>query len=347
MPDPSSAGVQGLCERGIGRIILDRPRALNALTLSMVRHIHELLTDWRSEPLRAITIESSTDAVFCAGGDIRQIRQNTLDRNLNATDEFFETEYRVNEMLASYPLPVVALIDGVCMGGGLGLSVHGPFRVVTERAVLAMPETAIGFFPDVGASYFLSRLPGGVGTYLGLTGARLGAADALEIGLATHYVVSSELPRVLRTLAVDIRPVDAVLRDLASLRPGGLEVAANRRDIDHAFTGTSLEMIARRLIDDGGEWAVRTHEALMRMSPQSLELTLDLILWGKQRTLRECLDAELVAARQVVRSPDFIEGVRAALVDKDRAPAWGKSQHEGSSPGDILWTREYADPTRA
>ena len=322
MLDPPSVGVLSRTDGGIARILLDRPRALNALTLPMVRAIAELLKIWSSEPFRAVTIESSTDGVFCAGGDIRQIRQNTLDDDLAASEDFFATEYLVNETLATYPVPVVALIDGVCMGGGLGLSAHGPFRVVTERAVLAMPETAIGFIPDVGASYFLSRLPGGVGLYLGLTGARIRAADAVDIGLATHQIASSHLSLVVPALTEDRRPVDAVLRDLASAPTEPAQIAANRRRIDAAFAATSVEAIGSRLRADGSPWAVEALAALDGASPASLQLTLDLILRGRERTLRQCLDAERNTARQVVTSPDFIEGVRAALVDKDRAPLW-------------------------
>ena len=336
MPDPAPAGVLSRAEGGIARIVLDRPRALNALTLPMIRAISELLE--RGRPERAVTIESSRDGVFCAGGDIRQIRQNTLDDDTAASDDFFAAEYRLNETLASYPVPVVALIDGVCMGGGLGLSVHGAFRVVTERAVLAMPETGIGFFPDVGASYFLSRLPGGVGLYLGLTGARIAAADALDIGLATHNVASGDLRSVVPALIEDRRPVDAVLRDLASVPPEASRIAANRRRIDAAFTATSVEAIDHRLQADGSSWAVETRSALQGASPQSLNLTLDLILRGRERTLRECLDAERDAASHVVRSADFLEGVRAALVDKDRAPVWANSEYEGiSRNGKVLW----------
>lgn len=233
------------------------------------------------------------------------------------------------------------------MGGGLGLSAHGPFRVVSERAILAMPETAIGFFPDIGASHFLSRLPGGVGAYVGLTGARLGAADALEVGLATHHVSSESIALIPKLLADTRGPVDMVLRDLESAPAQASEVAANRRHIDNAFTGTGIEVIAGRLMDDGSNWAVQTREALRGMSPQSLELTLDLILWGKQRSLRECLNAERNAARYVVHSPDFIEGVRSVLVDKDRSPVWATSQCRGlSSNGEIRWTRERVGPLR-
>lgn len=339
MPDPASPGVLSRTEGGVLRIILDRPRALNALTLPMIRATSELLEHGRSEPLRAVTIESSADGMFCAGGDIRQIRQNTLDDDTAVSDDFFATEYQLNETLASYPVPVVALIDGVCMGGGLGLSVHGAFRVVTERAVLAMPETAIGFFPDVGASYFLSRLPGSIGMYLGLTGARLRAADALDIGLATHHVPFDDLPSVVPALIEDRRPVDAVLRDLASPPAEASSVAANRRRIDAAFTAASVEAIDHRLQTDGSPWAVETRSALRGASPQSLHLTLDLILRGRERTLRQCLDAERDAAAHVVRSADFLEGVRAALVDKDRTPIWATSEYEGTSRnGKVLWT---------
>ena len=322
MADPVHEGVLGRLDDGIGRIMLDRPRALNALDRPMVDTILELLERWRPMAMRAVTIESSNPGVFCAGGDIRRIRQNTLDGRIEESNSFFAAEYRMNEMLASYPVPVVALIDGVCMGGGLGISVHGPFRVVTERAVLAMPETSIGFFPDVGASYFLSRLPGGVGTYLGLTGARLSAPDAVHLGLATHHITVDDLPSVIPALIADQRPVDAVLRDLASPVAEPSALAMDRAAIDAVFSGTSLSDILERLDVERDPWASRTRDALRRASPRSLRVTLDLLVAGRQRTLHQCLEAELAAARSVTRSPDFLEGVRAALVDKDRTPIW-------------------------
>ncbi|MEF2978967.1 3-hydroxyisobutyryl-CoA hydrolase [Subtercola sp. YIM 133946] len=332
--------VYGLREGGLARIVLDRPRALNALTLPMVRRIRDLLEGWRPEPPRVVVIESSTGGVFSAGGDIRQIRQNSLDDATAASDEFFETEYRVDELLATYPVPVVALIDGVCMGGGLGLSIHGAFRVVTERAVLAMPETMIGFFPDVGASYFLSRLPGALGTYLGLTGVRLDDVDAVAVGLATHRVRSKDLAALVTALADDeAGPVEAVLRRFASAPERASALTERRRAIDEVFSATSIEQIIERLDTEGGVWAAETHEALNRRSPQSLALTLDLLLWGSQRSLHDCLRAEREAGHHVTRSPDFIEGVRAALVDKDRAPVWGASRYRGmSAEGEVLWS---------
>lgn len=344
MTDSVAAGVEVLRVGAVARIVLDRPRALNALDLPMVRRIHEVLQQWRSEPLRAVTIESSTPGVFCAGGDVRRVRQDVLDGEPEAGVEFFTTEYEVNEMLASCAVPVVALIDGLCLGGGMGLSVHGPFRVVTERVSLGMPETAIGFFPDVGASCFLSRLPGGVGTYLGLTGVRLGAADALEVGLATHHVTSDRLSAVPGLLAEPGRPVEAVLREVASTPQEPSRLATHRRRIDEVFTASSVREVLDRLADDPSGWAARTREVLEAMSPQSLEVTMDLLLWGRQRSLRQCLDAERQAARHVVASPDFAEGVRAALVDKDRSPRWSPSRYRGTNPdGTTRWAGE--EPT--
>ena len=345
MPDQSEIGVDSVRDGNVARIVLDRPRALNALTLPMIQRISHLLESWRSERLRAVTIESSTEGVFCAGGDIRQIRQNTIDGNFDGSDRFFAAEYRVNEMLASYPIPIIAIIDGICMGGGLGLSAHGPFRVVTERAILAMPETAIGFFPDIGASHFLPRLPGAVGTYLGLTGARLDAADAVAVGLATHHVASTGVPSLIRMLAADDeRSIDAVLRESASDLPHEASIRAVRHRLDKAFTATSVEEITRRLTADDSAWAAETLAVLRKSSPQSLRLTLDLLLWGKQRTLADSLSAELEAARFVVRSPDFLEGVRAALVDKDRTPVWTASRYRGtSSSGVVTWMPDSSE----
>lgn len=308
---------------GVGRIVLNRPKALNALTLPMVRTLRDLLLAWRDTDLTAVVIASSDPRAFCAGGDVRALRQNTLAGRHGEIDGFFAVEYEVNALLASSPHPVVALIDGVCMGGGLGLSVHGQFRVVTPHAVLAMPETAIGFFPDIGASYFLPRLPGAVGMYLGLTGARLDAAGALEVGLATHFCPSvADIPALLRTRGD--RSVDEVLRGVATMPP---VTTLPRRLIDWCFGAPTLPEIRARLAGASGpagasDWARTTLATLDRMAPSSLARTFALLTHGKQRTLAQCLSAEREAAREVVRGPDFAEGVRAVLVDKDHNPRW-------------------------
>ncbi|RYJ06151.1 MAG: enoyl-CoA hydratase/isomerase family protein [Actinomycetales bacterium] len=338
MTQSEPLGLETRVEDGLGRIVLDRPRALNALTLAMVRHLRDVLTDWTSLGLRAVTVESASERAFCAGGDIRQVRQDSLAGEHEANEAFFATEYEVNHLLGTYPVPVVALVDGICMGGGIGLSVHGPFRVVTERAVLAMPETAIGFFPDVGTTHVLPRLPGAVGTYLGLTGARLDAADALHVGLATHLVGSEDLAQVPGLLAADPRPVEQVLRSVARPAPGTSVLGEHREAIDRVFSAPDVPAVLARLREETTPWAASTLELLESASPQSLSVTHDLLLWGRQRDLRACLDAELAAGRLVSTSPDFVEGVRAVLVDKDRSPRWGESLYRGTGPdGRLLW----------
>ncbi|CAM5680013.1 putative 3-hydroxyisobutyryl-CoA hydrolase [Streptomyces afghaniensis 772] len=327
MTDTAAVEVLADVHRGVGRILLNRPKALNALTTDMVAAIDRVLAEWEHTPLSAVVLASTSTKAFCAGGDIRTIREHSLAGDAEASERFFASEYRLNARIAEYPVPVVSLIDGVCMGGGLGLSVHGSFRVVTESAVLAMPETGIGFFPDVGASYFLPRLPGAIGMYLGLTGHRLDAADALYTGLATHFVPRDGLDAVADALADNAGdPVDVVLNRLAGRSPvaeSGL--AKVRGDLDRAFGAATVGEIEKRLRHLDTPWAAAALVALESASPQSLEITHALLARGRQRTLRECLGAELALTRTTIRTPDFLEGVRAALVDKDRTPDWQRA----------------------
>ncbi|MGQ4386560.1 enoyl-CoA hydratase/isomerase family protein [Streptomyces sp. SAS_270] len=320
--------------QGVGRILLNRPKALNALTTSMVAAIDDVLSAWERTPLKAVVLAATNPKAFCAGGDIRAIRENSLAGDAEASERFFATEYRLNARIAEYPVPIVSLIDGLCMGGGLGLSVHGGFRVVTENAVLAMPETAIGFFPDIGASYFLPRLPGAIGMYLGLTGHRLDAADALYAGLATHFIPADRLGTVMDALADNQGvPIGTLLSGLSGPPPvgsGGL--AKVRGELDHVFGAATLTEIRERLHRLDSAWAAATRDVLDAVSPQSLEITHDLLTAGRRRTLRQCLDAELRLTRTTIRTPDFLEGVRAALVDKDRTPKWQRAPWaEGAS----------------
>jgi enoyl-CoA hydratase len=322
MPSPD---VRISLEGRVGRIVLTRDHALNALTLGMVETIKAALEDWATLGLRAVVIESTSERAFCAGGDIRQVRQDVLDGNADAAHRFFSTEYAVNLLLGSYPVPVVALIDGICMGGGLGLSVHGAFHVVTENAVFAMPETQIGFFPDVGGSHFLPRLPGNVGRYLALTGARFGAADAMTIGMATHSCSREVLATIPDLLVEHDGPIDSLLRELAPADLGPSPIGENRDAIAHCFAPAALDGsdgIRERLGHDGSSWADKALSMLDNASPASLDVTLDLLARGRELSLADCLAMELDAADRVITSPDFIEGVRAALVDKDRQPRW-------------------------
>lgn len=330
--------VQFLRNGRIGRLVLNRPVSLNALTTAMIVKIDAVLDEWQVDAGIALVVESSSTKAFCAGGDIRQIRQNTIDGAHLDSEQFFASEYQLNARLAEFKPPLVSLIDGICMGGGLGLSVHGRFRVVTEKTVMAMPETAIGFFPDIGASYFLSRLPGALGTFLGLTGYRMDAADALYTGLATHYVSDplSVAP------ALDERaeaPIDEVLRSLA---PEGLlapsRLAENRREIDWCFGAPTLAGIFSRLHQSQTPWARETVDGLTSVSPQSLEVTLAVLTRGKQLGLPDCLTMELDVATHLARTHDFVEGVRAGLVDKDNSPHWRQSQFSGfDSVGKTVW----------
>ncbi|MET3812226.1 enoyl-CoA hydratase/isomerase family protein [Arthrobacter sp. UYEF3] len=338
--DPET--VQSRARGRLGTITLARVGALNALTTEMVERIGNTLADWQSAGLAAVVLRSASPKAFCAGGDIRTIARHSQAGDEVSSARFFSTEYELNARIAEYPVPIMSFIDGICMGGGLGLSAHGRFRVVTENALLAMPETSIGFFPDIGASYFLPRLPGALGTYLGLTGAQLGPADALYCGLATHFVASTRLGGIAAAIEQDRsgRPIEEILRSLGGPSPvGESELARHRADIDWCFGAPTLPEIQARLaatVDQ--EWAAKTRHTLARLSPQSLQITLELLTRGSQQSLRECLAAELEVAREVIKTPDFIEGVRAALVDKDRSPSWGTSRFEGFSPtGEPRW----------
>src|SRR4051812_489843 len=239
----------------VGRLTLNRPHALNALDLEMIRACSQALQAWRDEPrVHAVVIEGAGDRAFCAGGDIRALRQYELDGEHHKAETFFREEYELNLMVATYPKPYIALIDGICMGGGIGVSVHAPYRVATEHAAFAMPETAIGFFPDIGATFFLPRLPGEIGTYLGLTGMRMQGADSVHTGLATHFTPRADLPALSHALAAD--GPGALGPHLAPLPE--FTLAPHRAAIDHCFGADSVPAIVRRLEAIGDEWAART-----------------------------------------------------------------------------------------
>jgi enoyl-CoA hydratase/carnithine racemase len=341
-------GVRVRADSGVGRITLDRPNALNALTTPMIRAIDKALTAWDGQG-GVVLIDSSSPKAFCAGGDIRAIRANTLAGDFTASKTFFTTEYALNARIAAYEAPIVSFIDGICMGGGMGLSIHGAFRLVTDNAVLAMPETSIGFFPDVGASYFLSRLPGSIGTYLGLTGHRIDPADALYTGLATHFVAGLTASDAADALAdVPNQPIDEILSQLMHRTPVQTsEIALHRGEIDWCFAAKDIGEINDRLRQSDTTWSRRALDELNAASTQSLEVALALLRWARQHSLPACLRAELEIARQITLTDDFIEGVRAALVDKDRRPAWGSSQFRGlDAGGRPRWT-EQAGNNRA
>jgi enoyl-CoA hydratase len=330
MPDDQT--VIARRDRRVGRIVLNRPQALNALDLPMIRACTHALEAWRDDPhVHGVVIEGAGERAFCAGGDVRALRQYELDGEHHKAEMFFREEYALNLMIATYPKPYIALIDGICMGGGIGLSVHAPYRVATERAAFAMPETAIGFFPDIGATFFLPRLPGWLGAYLGLTGARMQGSDAVHAGLATHFTPRTELAALSLALAED---GPAALGAHAAPLPA-FSLAAQRAAIDRCFGADSMHEIVHRLEAVGDAWSAQTLAALRAVSPSALCWTLEALRRGANLTLPQCQDAELALTRTTMRHPDFAEGVRAMVVDKDRKPSWQPSRIEEVDPARI------------
>lgn len=325
--------VQAAVSDGIGWIVLDRPAALNALDLEMVRRMSAALEAWRDDDaVRAVVVTSASPKAFCSGGDIRAVREAGIRADADTVREYFEAEYTLDAAVAGYPKPYVSLIDGYALGGGLGISVHGRYRVVTERASLAMPETSIGFFPDIGAGYFLPRLPGAMGMYLGLTGTRISGAAAVECGLATHYVASGDLPVLEKALAADGgHDTGAVLTRFTSAAPVS-ELQEHHDAVDRCFSAPDLDQVLTRLAAERTEWAAETLAVLRGVSPTSLWLTFALLRRGAGSTRAECFARDLRLARRIATTHDFAEGVRAALVDKDRAPAWSPATLDGLTP---------------
>jgi enoyl-CoA hydratase len=312
-------------EGRVGRIHLNRPKALNALDLPMIEAMQAALEDWRDRPeIHAVVVDAEGERAFCAGGDVRTIRAQAMAGDTAPIAAFFEAEYRLNQTIADYPKPYVALIDGVCLGGGIGASVHGSHRIASEHAMFAMPETAIALFPDVGATYLLPRLPGALGMYLALTGARVTGADAVHAGWATHFVPRAKLPALRAALAAD---GVAVIAAFAEPLPA-FSLEPQMGVINAAFGTASVAEIVAALEADGGEFATSALGLLRGMSPSSVYWSFKIVSAGAHRSLPECLAAELDLVKKVTVHPEFFEGVRAVLVDKDRAPIWQPARLE-------------------
>lgn len=313
---------------GVGEIVLDRPDAHNALDQEMIDELYETLLAWGDDDSVDTVLVGSSSRSFCAGGDIRAIRDHALAQDHDAIAHYFLSEYRLDQLIAEYPKAYVSLIDGAAVGGGLGISVHGEVRIVTENARIAMPETAIGFFPDVGATYFLPRLPDGVGMWLGLTGTRINGHDAVTVGLATHCVASADLPALTDDLRSGMplpQALDGRLVDPVSDLP--------LRKIADYFSDTNITAIVGGLQGAvGDEWAQQTLAQLGSASPTSLWVSAALISAGARSGLDECFDRELFAAQQITKTPDFVEGVRAVLVDKDREPRFEPTSIDAVDP---------------
>ncbi|MFD7325981.1 enoyl-CoA hydratase/isomerase family protein [Streptomyces sp. NPDC059875] len=303
-----------------GFITLNRPKAINALTHAMVQRVDEALTAWEDDPaIATVVIEGAGDRGLCAGGDIRSIHDDARSGG-RASVDFWRDEYRLNARIARYPKPYVAFMDGIVMGGGVGVSAHGSVRLVTERSRVAMPETGIGFAPDVGGTYLLSRAPGELGTHLALTGAQAGAADALLTGLADHFVPSDELPRLAEELTR--APAHEVVRRFSQPAPPG-ELAGRREWIDACYAAETVEAVVDRLIDSGVPEAKETATTLLGRSPVALKVTLAAIRRARRLdTLESALDMEFRLSCAALTSADLVEGIRAQVIDKDRDPHW-------------------------
>jgi len=317
-------------ENGVGRITLNRPRALNAITLGMVHAIGSALASWAHDTeVRFVLLDGAGERGLCAGGDIRALYDALLVDEVGVPEVFFREEYRLNAQIARFPKPYVALMDGIVMGGGIGVSAHGSVRVVTERSRLAMPETGIGFVPDVGGTWLLGRAPDELGTHAALTAFQMVADDAILCGLADVCVPSDKLADLAASLlecAAD--DIGACIRSFEiAPQPGALRGAKSWIAVCYAHT--TVEAILDALRAQTAPGAAQAVEEIGRKSPTSLKITLRALREARgEHRLEPCLEREFRLAMACMKRPDFREGVRAALVDKDRNPSW--------SPGLLL-----------
>jgi len=312
-----------------GVVTLNREKALNALTWDMVKAMRAQLIEWAGarSPVKAVMVRGEGERAFCAGGDIRWLHDTAKEDPAQAC-EFFREEYRNNSLIYHYPKPYVALIDGIVMGGGVGISVHGDFRVAGDATLFAMPETGIGLFPDVGGGHFMPRLHDGLGLYYALTGARAKAADCMAAGIATHYAPGDKYEELAGALLKTPlshsahADIETVL-DIYAGDPGHAPVNDNREEITRLFKGhETLDALMDALKADGGAFAKQTLETLEKMSPTSMRLTFEQMRRGHELDFDEVMKMEFRMVRRVMEGHDFFEGVRAQILDKDRNPKW-------------------------
>ena len=321
-------------EGGLGRITLNRPKAINALTHNMVRAIDATLIAWAADrKVRAVLIEGAGARGLCAGGDIRAIYEDARGGG-SASLKFWADEYRMNARIGRYPKPYVALMDGIVMGGGVGVSAHGSIRVVTERTRLAMPEVGIGLVPDVGGTYLYSRAPGELGTYLALTASSLSAADAIHCGLADHFVPAEKLPAVVADLTRGVNPARAVAA--RAQQPGESALAAQAPWIDACFAADSVPEILRRLTESHNEDAIAAAKEIQQKSPTAVTITLAALRQARRAdNLESALEMEYRISARCLRDDDLTEGIRAQIIDKDRAPKWSPADLADIDPDSV------------
>ncbi|TFC78904.1 enoyl-CoA hydratase/isomerase family protein [Cryobacterium sp. TMS1-20-1] len=312
----------------VGHITLNRPKSINALTHGMVHAIQDVLDEWADDPtLRTVLLTGSGDRGLCAGGDILSLYRDATTGDGSAAAAFFRDEYRLNASIASYSKPYVAIMDGLVLGGGIGLSAHGSHRIVTERSKLGMPETGIGFVPDVGGTWLLSHAPGELGTFLALTAGSVRAGDAIALGLADSFITSDQIPALIDALTTtDADPAIAAL----SQAPPASNLTAQQTWIDRAYAGESVPAIIDRLRAESADEALVAAESMSLKSPTALVVTLaSLRSASRLPSLEAALEQEYRVSVRAIRAPDFIEGVRAQVVDKDRQPRWSPPTLDG------------------
>ena len=316
-------------EGEVGRITLNRPKALHALTTAMCAAMTNALLAWRDDPaVKLVLMDHAGERGFCAGGDIRMLAQSGAGDGKDAR-EFFFIEYRLNHLLFEYAKPVVVVMDGVTMGGGVGLAMPAGYRVATERTTFAMPETGIGLFPDVGGGWFLPRMPSHIGTWLALTGGRIKAADCELVGVATDFVESAKVEALKAAIVMEPAAIDRLLTEYEG-DAGRPPLAAHQDEIDRIFGADTLEEILAGLAAAGTDWAAEQLKVLATKSPQTMKVALrQLRLGGKMESFAENMTMEYRIGARVVQRHDFIEGVRAVIVDKDNAPRWSPANAEG------------------
>ncbi|MCF6292873.1 MAG: enoyl-CoA hydratase/isomerase family protein [Robiginitomaculum sp.] len=308
----------------IGVLTLNRPKALNSLTLNMIKLMTEALLKWRDdEKIVAIVVQGAGDRAFCAGGDIRLLYESK-GGDLSYARGFYSEEYRLNTLIKEYPKPYIAMIDGFVMGGGVGISIHGARRIAGSSTVFAMPETGIGFYPDVGGSYFLPRLSGKTGMWLALTGARLKSADVMYTGIATDFAPSDQHPMIVNRLVDDAQNAEQVGEIIDSLTglTGDSDLQKRQELIDQAFAKTSVTEMLAALELDNSDWAKKQLEILAKKSPTALKITERQMIEGENLDFRSAMQMELGISMKFIEDVDFYEGVRALLIDRDNMPVW-------------------------
>ena len=338
-----------LVEGGVGRLRLNRPKAIHALTREMCVAMSDALLEWREDPaIRLVMIDHAEGRGFCAGGDIRLIAESGASDGV-AARRFFHDEYRLNHLLFTYAKPVIAFMDGITMGGGVGISQPANYRIATERTMYAMPESGIGLFPDVGGGWYLSRLPGRTGEFLALTGARIDGAECVALGLSTHYVPSERLDELKHALIANPAEIDTVVEGFG-VAPPEARIVGNREKIDRLFAADRYEDVLAALKADGSEWAQKELATLATKSPQTCKVSLRLLAQGRDHVdFAEEMKVEYRVAAHICQRHDFIEGVRALIIDKDNSPKWDPATPEGVTdhlvdqifaplPADEEWT---------